>query len=160
MSALGVAKLKLLVANLLDDYSKSSLSAKNKFSGRQAFLGSGIVVLGAIITIYKKIQFNKVKKEREIVTTTKTTPTTKQNKVKVDKTFFKRLRDILKIIVPSWKSTEALHLVILTILLYSRTLLRYAPIAPNTLLKCHIIIVILMIGLSKRVQLIDVLTDL
>src|SRR5689334_16824630 len=125
MSALGVAKIKLFLANLLDDYSKSSMSAKNKFSSRQVLLSSGLVALGAAVTIYKKIQFNKVKKDREIETTTKITPATKQNsKVRVDKLFFKRLGDILKIIVPSWKSSEALHLIILTILLYSRTILR------------------------------------
>ncbi len=126
MSALGAAKIKLFLANLVDHYSKSSVSAKNKFSGRQTLLGTGLVLFGAVVTIYKRIQFNKVKKEREIETTTKITPATKQNnKVKVDKLFFKRLGDILKIIVPSWKSTEALHLIVLTILLYSRTILRY-----------------------------------
>lgn len=125
MSALGAAKIKLFVANLLDLYSKSSVSAKNKFSGRQALLGTSLVVLGAIVTIYKRIQFNKVKKDREIETTTKITPATKQNnKVRVDKLFFKRLGEIVKIIVPSWRSSEALHLLVLTVLLYSRTILR------------------------------------
>lgn len=125
MSALSVAKVKLFLANLLDGYSKSTLSAKNKFSGRQALFGTSIVAFAALVTVYKKIQFNKVKKDREIETTTKITPASKQNnKVKVDKLFFKRLGDILKIIVPSWKSTEALHLLVLTVLLYSRTILR------------------------------------
>jgi hypothetical protein len=124
MSALGIAKVKLFLANLLDDYSKSSLSSKNRFSNRQAILGTSLVALGAVFTLYKKIQFNKVKKDREIVTTTKATPAPKQNKTRVDKTFFKRLSNILKIIVPSVKSTEFIHLVILTVLLYSRTMLR------------------------------------
>jgi ATP-binding cassette subfamily D (ALD) protein 3 len=124
MSALSVAKVKLVLANLLDAYSKSTLSAKNKFSSRQALFGTSLVVFGAVVTIYKKIQFNKVKKDREIETTTKITPASKQNnKVRVGKLFFQRLGDILKIIVPSWKSAEALHLFILTILLYSRTIL-------------------------------------
>lgn len=125
MSALSVAKVKLVLANLLDAYSKSTLSAKNKFSSRQALFGTSLVVFGAVVTIYKKIQFNRVKKDREIETTTKITPASKQNnKVRVGKLFFQRLGDILKIIVPSWKSAEALHLFILTILLYSRTILR------------------------------------
>jgi ATP-binding cassette subfamily D (ALD) protein 3 len=124
MSALSVAKVKLVLANLLDAYSKSTLSAKNKFSSRQALFGTSLVVFGAVVTIYKKIQFNRVKKDREIETTTKITPASKQNnKVRVGKLFFQRLGDILKIIVPSWKSAEALHLFILTILLYSRTIL-------------------------------------
>eukprot|EP01114_Cavostelium_apophysatum_P013429 TRINITY_DN3254_c0_g1_i1.p1 TRINITY_DN3254_c0_g1~~TRINITY_DN3254_c0_g1_i1.p1 ORF type:complete len:733 (+),score=209.45 TRINITY_DN3254_c0_g1_i1:91-2289(+) len=47
----------------------------------------------------------------------------KRSKVGVDAVFFKRLAKILRICIPSWKSQEAFSLVVLTILLFSRTIL-------------------------------------
>jgi ABC-type uncharacterized transport system fused permease/ATPase subunit len=44
-------------------------------------------------------------------------------KVGVDFVFYERLKKILKIIFPSWRSQESLHLAILTLLLLARTIL-------------------------------------
>jgi ATP-binding cassette subfamily D (ALD) protein 3 len=47
----------------------------------------------------------------------------KKPKVAVDRVFLRRLWKIFKIIFPSWRSVEALHLLTLTVLLFGRTLL-------------------------------------
>jgi ABC-type uncharacterized transport system fused permease/ATPase subunit len=48
----------------------------------------------------------------------------KQRKASVDLLFIKRLTLLLKLAIPSWKSAEFFHLVVLTALMLTRTILR------------------------------------
>lgn len=47
----------------------------------------------------------------------------KRKKVAVDRVFLKRIRAIVRIIIPTWRSKEFFHLVVLTLLLWVRTML-------------------------------------
>jgi hypothetical protein len=78
------------------------------------------VLVGSSIGITKIYRKPQDKKREELITTTKQT---KKPKVAVDKIFFKRLWTIIKIVIPTWRSAEFLNLIILTVLLYARTVL-------------------------------------
>jgi len=66
---------------------------------------------------------DKLGKEDMVVLEDESSKDKKKNRVAVDATFFRRLLTILKICIPTWKSKEFFNLVILSVLLVSRTVL-------------------------------------
>jgi len=81
-----------------------------------------LIILGLIAFYLRKrsLKFDRSIKEEAIENKNKKK---KKSKGTVDKIFFKRIWRLIKIVIPSWKSYEALNLVGLSITLVARTFL-------------------------------------
>mmetsp|Transcript_14929 Transcript_14929/g.20864 ORF Transcript_14929/g.20864 Transcript_14929/m.20864 type:complete len:700 (-) Transcript_14929:69-2168(-) len=98
----------------------SSFSSLPQSASRRNLL-IALLVGGSGSLLLKRFLFQKKPQEQknELITATKST----RAKYAVDRVFFKRLLKILKIIIPSIQSREFVHLMILTFLLFARTIL-------------------------------------